>query len=104
MTIFYDPDNISSWEGDVLEVVEPALLNEQEIPDYVAAETIAQTRFDFINQELEVIFQDTRKNILVEGCTALRKDNGRRVKLIFQRWSDNRITIIVNGESGGEDD
>ncbi len=100
MAIFFDPDKIISWEGEILEIVEPTLLNDEEIPDYVKAERIAHSYFQFKNQDLEVVYQDTRQNILVEGCPAFRNSDNAAVKLIFQRWSDNRITIIVDRYSG----
>ncbi len=96
MPVFYDPDKIISWEGEVLEVVEPVAHKDGEIPDYINAEQKARTVYEFKNQDLEVVFQDTRQNILVEGCFAHRKNDDAPVRLIFQRWSDNRITIIID--------
>jgi hypothetical protein len=103
MTIFYDPDKIISWEGEILEVVEPTLLNDEEVPDYIRAEGKARSLFEFRNQDLEVVYQDTHSNILVEGCIARRNSDNAPVKLIFQRWSDNRITIIVDDNPHRED-
>ena len=103
MTVFYDPDKIISWEGEVLHIVEPTLLNDEEVPDYIMAERVAYSLFDFRNQNLEVLYQDTRNNILVEGCLARRNTDNAPVKLIFQRWSDNRITIIIGENPAGND-
>ncbi len=96
MAIFYDPDGIISWEGEILEVVEPTMLADEQIADYVKAEQITRALFIFKNQDLEVVYQDTRQNILVEACVAYHKADNAPVRLIFQRWSDDRITIILD--------
>lgn len=79
-----------------MDVVEPTLHNGDQIADYIKAEQKARALFEFKNQDLEVVYQDTRQNLLVEGCIARRRADNASVRLIFQRWSDNRITIIVD--------